>query len=112
MMETIGSQKILTFAEGSDEIDALTCSAVRKKGAHWVRNFMDLATKVAELQFRNRDFVLMFRGQPGDYRNRLGFTSLKSTLMRAAASSKVPSAGKIERRFSKLVAAEQALIAE
>src|SRR5258706_4010408 len=61
-MDIIGSQKIWTFA-GGDAIADLTSSAIRKKPAHRVRNYMDLATKVAELQFRNRDFVLMFRGQ-------------------------------------------------
>jgi hypothetical protein len=111
-VEIIGSQKILTFAGGSENIDALTCSAVRKEGAHRVRRFMELATKVAELQFRNRDFVLMFRGQPGDYRNRSGYTSLKSTLMRAPESARVPTEGAIQQRFSQLVAAEQSLVIE
>jgi hypothetical protein len=73
---------------------------------------MDLATKVAELQFRNRDFVLMFRGQHGDYRNRSGYTSIKSSLMRTTDSKKRPTESVIERRFSKLVSAEKALVAE
>lgn len=109
-MEIIGSQKIWTFSEGSNKISALTCSAIRKGGAHRVRNYMDLATKVAELQFRNRDFVLMFRGQTDDFKNRLGYTSLKATLMRASDSTKVPTASALERRFTKLTAAEQALV--
>jgi len=111
-MEIIGSQRILTFSEGSDRINALSCGAIRKRGAHQVRNFMDLATKVAELQFRNRDFFLMFRGQRGDYRNRSGRTSLKSSLMRATDSAGMATESTIERRFTKLAAAEQALVAE
>jgi FRG domain len=111
-VEIIGSQRILTFSEGSDDVSALSCSAIRKNGAYRVQSFMDLATKVAELQFRNRDFVLMFRGQRGDYRNRLGYTSLRSSLMRAATSTKVPKDSNIQRRFEKLVEAEQALVTE
>jgi len=111
-MEIIGSQRILTFSEGSEKIHALTCSAVRKRGAHHVRNFMDLANKVAELQFRNRDFFLMFRGQRGDYRNRSGSTSLKPSLMRAADSTGTATESTIARRFRTLVAAEQALVTE
>lgn len=111
-MEIIGSQRIQTFSEGSDGIKALTCGTIRKNGAHRVRNFMDLATKVAELQFRNRDFIMMFRGQHGDYRNRSGQTSLESSLMRATDSTREATESAIGRRFAKLVAAEQALVAE
>ena len=84
-MEIIGGQKIWTFVRNQPVAVNQTCGAIRKGPAHRVRNFMDLATKVAELQFRNRDFVLMFRGQGGDYRNLAKATSIKSTLMRASA---------------------------
>ena len=67
-MDIIGSQTIWAFSSEA-EINSLTCSAIRKRPAHRVRSYMDLATKVAELQFRNRDFVLMFRGQAGEYKN-------------------------------------------
>ena len=45
---------------------------------------MDLATKVAELQFRNPDFVLMFRGQSTDYLNSKGNSTIKASLFRAS----------------------------
>lgn len=111
-MEIIGSQRILTFSGDADGIKALTCGTIRKNAAHRVRNFMDLANKVAELQFRNRDFFLMFRGQHGDFRNRTGHTSVKASLMRAADAAATVSKGVIVRRFSKLVAAEKALVVE
>jgi hypothetical protein len=111
-MEVIGSQRILTFSEDADGIKALTCGTIRKNGACPVRNFMDLANKIAELQFRNRDFILMFRGQHQDYRNRSGATSLKSSLMRAADSARTVTESDIERRFRKLAVAEQVLVAE
>ncbi len=111
-MEIIGSQKIWTFSGDSARIDSLTCSAIRKQSAHRVRNYMELATRIAELQFRNRDFVLMFRGQNGDFRNRLGYTSLRPSLMRAASPNSVPTDNALQRRFEKLMAAERALLAE
>ncbi|WOF43873.1 FRG domain-containing protein [Sphingopyxis indica] len=111
-MEIIGNQKIWTFPEGAESTTGLSTSAIRKGRAHLVRNYVDLATKVAELQFRNRDFVLMFRGQTGDHKNRLGYTSLKPTLLRAAKSSHVPTETTLNKRFERLVRAEAALVTE
>lgn len=110
-MEIIGNQKIWTFGRGAGT-RSLTCSAIRKGPAHRVRDYMDLATKVAELQFRNRDFVLMFRGQAADYKNRLGYTSLKPTILRGSASNKPPADTMLDKRFPKLIAAERALVEE
>jgi hypothetical protein len=110
-MDVIGSQKIWTFSP-SGEPESVTCGAIRKAAAHRVQNYMDLATKVAELQFRNRDFVLMFRGQAGDYKNKSGYTSLKPTLLRAGASTRIPTTQTLDRRFEQLIAAEKALISE
>jgi hypothetical protein len=111
-MEIIGSQRLLTFSEGSEGVRALTCTAVRKSGAHHVRSFMDLATKVAELQFRNRDFFLMFRGQHSDHRNRSGHTSMQPSLLRAGESTAMVARSVIDRRFRRLAVAERALVAE
>lgn len=111
-MDIIGNQKIWTFSESSQSITGLTCSAIRKGPAHPVRNYVDLATKVAELQFRNRDFVLMFRGQSGDFKNGSGYTSLKPTLLRASSSNRVPTEATLNTRFNKLIAAEKALVVE
>jgi hypothetical protein len=111
-METIGNQKIWTFSESAESTTGLTNSAIRKGRAHLVRNYVDLATKVAELQFRNRDFVLMFRGQNGDFKNRLGFTSLKPSVLRSATPGRVPTETTLNKRFEQLVQAEAALVKE
>jgi hypothetical protein len=73
-MRTIGEQTIWSFAAGARQARPTQCTAVRKGKAHHVASFMQLATKVAELQFRNRDHVLLFRGQTAEYRNRQGNT--------------------------------------
>lgn len=111
-MDIIGSQKIWTFSGGTKSSSVLSCSTIRKGPAHRVSNYMELATRVAELQFRNRDFVFMFRGQPGDFKNRIGYTSLKSSLLRAVTSNRLPTDATLNRRFEKLIAAEVALVTE
>lgn len=111
-MEIIGRQTIWTFTEGADRTTGLSVSAIRKGRAHLVRNYVDLATKVAELQFRNRDFVLMFRGQGVDYKNRLGYTSLKPNLLRAQTSNRVPNEATLKKRFDRLLHAETSLVSE
>lgn len=110
-MDTIGNHKIWTFSSRG-KVESQTCGAIRKGIALRVTSYMDLATRVAELQFRNRDSVLMFRGQAGDYKNRSGYTSLKPTLLRGSASNKNPSESALDRRFETLIEAEQALITE
>lgn len=111
-MEIIGSQKIWTFAPGVAEATARTCGAIREDDAYPVKDYLELATRIAELQFRNRDFVLMLRGQGGDYRNQKGATSIKSTLMRGPTSTRVPTPSDIDQRFRTLARAERLLVEE
>jgi hypothetical protein len=106
-METIGEQKIWSFAAGAREARPTTCGKVRNGSAHNVSSFMDLATKVAALQFMNRDFVLLFRGQRGDYKNKSSNTSLKPTLFRAAKGN--PDENLLQQRFERLREAEARL---
>ncbi len=85
----------------------------RKGPGHVVRSYLDLATKVAELQFRNRDFVLLFRGQNGDHRNSKSNTTLKPSLFRSTPGSTVPpDEGAISARFRTLENAERHLVSE
>jgi len=108
-LETIGEHQIWTFLSGRREAAPARCAEIRKRKAYPVTGYMDLATKVAELQFRNRDFVLMFRGQRFDRRNRSGYTSLKPSLLRAKEGA-VPSAAVLMRRFNVLAGAERLLV--
>ncbi len=84
-------------------------TAVRKGPGHRVSSFLELATKIAELQFRNRDHVLLFRGQTGDYQNSKGNTTLKPTLFRPLRAGN-PNSGTLMTRFSKLKKAEGKLV--
>jgi len=108
-METIGKQEIWSLRDGATKAEPRTCTQVRKGRAHKVETFLELATKVAELQFMNRDHVLLFRGQAVDYRNAQNNTTLKPTLFRPRSEGN-PSSGVLIHRFQDLKRAEQLLV--
>jgi hypothetical protein len=110
-METIGSQKIWSFFDARQTCAVAKNSEVRKGNGHWVPSYFELATKIAELQFRNRDHVLLFRGQSGDYRNTKGNTTLKPTLLRPKTQGN-PSDKTLKERFGRLQKAEQELVTQ
>jgi hypothetical protein len=80
---------------------------------YFVESYLDLATKVAELQFRNPDYVLMFRGQADDYHNVRSNTSLKPSLFRSLPMQReAPDSQVLTDRFVILQKAETHLLAE
>lgn len=110
-VETIGESEIWSFLDGKSHALRLTCSQIRRDAGHRVRSYLELATKVAELNFRNREHVLMFRGQSGDYRNRSKNTTIKPSLFRPRAGSAAnPNQGTLQARFAKLLQAERRLV--
>jgi len=109
-METIGSQKIWSFFDVSRTCRVANNTEIRKGRGHRVSSYFELATKIAELQFRNRDHVLLFRGQSGDFRNAQGNTTLKPTLLRPEGAGN-PSEAKLVERFQRLGRAERELVA-
>lgn len=109
-METIGRQKIWSFLDRSADCKVTTNTRVREGAGHKVSSFLELARKIAELQFLNRDHVLLFRGQGGDHRNVKGNTSVKPTLFRPEGKGN-PDLATLERRFVLLARAERALVA-
>ncbi|MCC8942078.1 FRG domain-containing protein [Bradyrhizobium sp. Arg68] len=108
-METIGSQKTWSFFDHRG-CQVAKNSAVRQGPGHRVGSYVELATKIAELQFRNRDHVLLFRGQGTDHRNVKGNSSLKPSLFRGGRGN--PDRVTLVARFERLKRAEQILIAE
>lgn len=108
-METIGKQEIWTFTDGSGSATTASCSTIRSGSGYKIRSYIDLATRVAELQFRNRDFVLLFRGQSADHLNQKRHTTLKPSLFRPKGTGNPPSELLI-KRFWELRRAEEILI--
>lgn len=108
-METIGTQKIWSFRPRAAKTEECKCTELRKMAAHDVHSFLELATKIAELQFMNRDFVLLFRGQTKAYRNYQRNTSMKPSLFRDP-SGQNPSSETLRQRFQVLEQAERLLV--
>ena len=111
-MDTIGQTELWSFLDGDDAAKTATNTEVRKGAGHRVESFLDLATKIAELQFRNRDHVLVFRGQRHDHRNHFGGnTTLKPSLLRPGRQSPSnPGEFRLTRRFEILREAERELV--
>jgi hypothetical protein len=111
-VDTIGQQKMWTFLKDGCAIECADCLTIRRSPGYTVQSYLELATKVAELQFSNRDFVLLFRGQHTDYRNhvdKIGNTVLQASLFR----SKFKGANYrkfLEKQFQVLAHAEELLI--
>jgi hypothetical protein len=111
-MNEVSENKIWSYFESPQREARIIkrSTDVRKAEGHRVKSYIELATKVADLQFRNRDLVLMFRGQRGDYGNMQGNTSLKASLFRSEPGTRQPpDAGVIQDRFNLLQRAEDEL---
>lgn len=111
-MEIIGKDEILSFTSRG-VLETMTCMAVRKSGGLKVRSFMDLATRIAALQYSNPAHVLLFRGQSHDHkRGAIGrplFTSLSPSMFRGSDSG-APDANELMRRFQNLEQFEKLLV--
>jgi hypothetical protein len=110
-METIGRQEIWSYYATSGEAKRVKdIATVRASPGHRVTSFLELAKKVADLQFRNRDHVLLFRGQSADYLSGKNLTMLRPSIFRHTVPHKIPGEAELTRRFEKLKQAEQELV--
>jgi len=108
-MEKIGNQKIWSYFERSSKSRPVANTTIRGGSGHTVRSYFDLARKVAELQFRNREHVLLFRGQDKDYRTTKGNSMLKAAMFRLNGHKRLgPKI--LATRFSRLRMAENELV--
>lgn len=108
-MEKIGSHKIWSYFDEQSISRPSSDAAVRGGPGHEVKSYFDLAKKVAELQFLNRDHVLLFRGQGRDFRTSKNNSMLKSSIFRLEGK-RAPSKEVLERRFKYLRLAESELV--
>lgn len=108
-MKTIGNDSLFSFLGPSAKIASVTNTDVRRSGGYRVKSYLELATRVAELQFRNRDYILLFRGQPRDHKNTKGSSTLKPTLFRPVVAGN-PSRNTLITRFDRLRMAEELLV--
>jgi len=110
-MEMIGDDCLYSFRQGSSFPEKMKCNDIRKCVPLGVSCYIELATKVAELQFANKNYVLLFRGQSSDYEDVKGRSSLKPSLLRAKSAQSIsPRSSTLEDRFKRLECAESSLL--
>ncbi len=107
-MQTIGESKLWSVCPDSGEMTERKCTEIRKGKAFEVKDYLELANKVASLQYVNRDHVILFRGQNSDHTNRQKNTSIKPTIFRGHGSN--PTSDELALRFERLQRAEQLLV--
>ena len=101
-METIGSTRLWSLLDGSEAATSnVSNTKIRSDAGHQVGSYLELVRKVSELQFRNREFVFLLRGQSRDYKNRQNKSSLRPSLLRSE---------KVGPNFERLISAERLLI--
>lgn len=108
-MEKIGTQQIWSYFDAAEKARAVSNRKIRAGEGHTVFTFFELAMKVAELQFLNRDHVLLFRGQTNDHRSPTGNTMLNPSLFRLGGK-RIPNQKVLQARFERLGAAEAQLV--
>lgn len=110
-METIGSQTIWSLFDDNDKPVVASNTQIRRSPGHRVTSYVDLAQKVAALQFLNREHVLLFRGQSADHKNTSGLSTMKPTIFRPVLRKDTLSTKTLRSRFEKLKLAEMRLLA-
>ncbi len=108
-MEKIGNQKIWSYFNDVSTAKAASNTKIRAGDGHRVQTYFELAKKVAELQYPNRDYILLFRGQRTDHKTSKHNSTLKPTLFRLNGK-KLPTSKTLEKRFAFLRRAEIGLV--
>jgi len=57
-------------------------NSVASNDAYPIKSFNELVEQTAKLSFLNKVFLLFYRGQPEDYRNKAGNTTLYPSIYR------------------------------
>jgi hypothetical protein len=108
-MERLGAAKIWSFLDGNSSIQEVSNRQIRQDPGLYVSSYLEMAAKIAELQFRNRDHVLFFRGQQTDHKSTQGSTSLKASMFRPLPRRTTLPATLLKHRYDCLAVAEKML---
>lgn len=111
-MEQVGKTNVFAYFDEAKKIRAATNSEIRAGSGHPVSSYLELAKKVADLQFHNREHVLLFRGQASDFKNRLRNTTLKPGVLRSDTNHPLnpPGSDELGLRFQRLKHFERRLV--
>jgi len=109
-MKTIDERQLLSLLSRARKPHRVTVSDVRKDTGFFVTDYPDLAQRVAELSFYNPEFVLFFRGQGGDHKNKARKSSIKPGVFRSLPGTvSPPTMVVIRERYRRLARAEEQL---
>ena len=110
-VESLGSTTLWSFITGKKRKSVrVKGSKIRGNPGYRVRTYMELVKKIAELEFRNREYVFLFRGQAKDYLTSRGNSCLHSNILRAGGGSLANAV--MAKRYEQLARAEAALLCE
>jgi hypothetical protein len=108
-MDVIGKQDLWSFTDNADVATVVECQNVRRWDGNEVASYFELAARIAELQFRNRDYVLLYRGQASDYKSD-NLTALPPSIFRREKGSFNRDA--LPAKFESLRKCEEYLVSE
>jgi hypothetical protein len=100
-------EKSYTFLGSASGREA-SLADVRKSNGTRVESYAELVEKIAELSFNNPEYLLFFRGQARDYRDR-HLTTIQTPIFRSTKPNSRLSTAEIDKRFRILERAEEAL---
>lgn len=107
-MQTIGKEELSGLHPTTGHKIAISNSQVRKRKPVQVGSYLKLANKVAEVQYLNPQYVVMFRGQSSDHLDGQDKTTLRPSIFRGEdlqARSEI-----LRPRFETLDRAERLLV--
>jgi len=111
-MDALGASELWSFVSGETKATPVKVSNIRSDPGVLVSSYLDMAKKVAELQFRNREFVLLFRGQTSDHKTRAGLTTLRPSIFRPKTGRELIGQTTLAERLELLGEAEALLTAK
>jgi hypothetical protein len=113
-MEILGTRKVWTRLDKKAECTNESNSEIRGGKGFEVANYIEMAEVVAELQFRNADQVLLFRGQNRDFKNQQGNSSILPVMFRPVVQQKAKpkkvDPELLQNRYKNLLEGERLLI--
>ena len=108
-VERLGVSKIWSFLSDAKAATVATNTAIRADDGNFVDSYLTLAARIAELQYRNRGHVLLFRGQNRDWKTLKGLTTLKPSIFRYPPGKLSLPDSTLEHRYAALLEAENLL---
>jgi len=100
-------QDVWTYLDSENKGKYFSIKKIREDSGYFIDNFQKLIEIIAEIQFKNPDFLLFYRGQDQDYKNQNGLTKIYPEIFRSRRN--YLQADELQERYSFLNRAEKEL---